>query len=126
MGAGLAVAASAEESLDKLHGGLLFGEGVAGPTCALVGACGAFAVSALGYAGAVSRQRPRDVGWCAVMAPVAIQVLASWEWLLIAVCFSCPCYVVLPHLWPATAVGWFLPVGGTGQSQSKTHARCTK
>lgn len=79
-----------EEGLDKLHGGLLFGEGVLGPTCALVGACGAFVVSALGYAGAVFRQRLRVVGWCAVMAPVAIQVLASWEWLLIAVCFSCP------------------------------------
>lgn len=78
-----------------------------GPTCALVGACGAFAVAALGYAGAACQQRLRDVGWCAVMAPVAIQVLASWEWLLIAGCFSCPVMRCCLTLGPLRRLGGF-------------------
>lgn len=41
-------------------------------------------------------------------------------------CFSCPLTWNLPHPWPATAVGWFQPVGGAGHRQSKTHARYTK
>ena len=107
--------APVKQGLDKLHGGLLLLKGLRAPRVLWSVRVGLLlCLSALGYAGAASRQRLRDVGWCAVMAPVAIQVLASWEWLLIAVCFSCPCYVVFPHPWPATAVGWFLPVGTSG------------
>ena len=79
-----------EEGLDKLHGGLLFGEGVWAPRVLWSVRVGlllclrwGMPVQCPGGACGVS-------GWCAVMAPVAIQVLASWEWLLIAGCFSCP------------------------------------
>ncbi len=103
-----------EQGLDKLHGGLLFGEGVLGPhvcfgrcvwgfCCVCVGVCRCSVPAAPAGCGLVCRHGASSNPGTRILG------VASY-----CCVFFVPGYAVLPHPWPATAVGWFQPVGSSG------------